>query len=249
LTNAVSQGGWSLADRVIPHFAEQKAIDWRIAASEPVLVGVLSTKNAQERLDWIRENRIYYHPLPKGPKHRHFYVKQVALFSPKTLTPNGITHVANVRTIEISNRGDIDTPWNSHGPMNERFIVYHLDEIRPLENPIENKGDHTTTFRSDRWTSRLGLERAQVAAEMILETEPEWKLYEAMISASNNTKIAGGARRIDLLEPSSPAGRAWLMIGEEHRIRFNGSNRFLVRHNSGSELHFTLEEVIQKFAP
>ena len=238
LTRAIREGGWALADRVVPHHAEQKGNDCRIAASEAVLVGVIPSKRSRERLDWIMEHQTYYHPLAKGATHRHFHVKQVALFSPKSLKPNGITHFANVNSIEVFPRIEIQTPWSATREPNRQFLLYHLSKFRLLERPLENSFDSGSRFRRDRWTSRLGLERATVAAEIILETEPEWRLYDALRSEGLGTSISGGGRRIALQDAGSPEGRAWFKLNENCRVRVDGTNGYLVQRRNQSELYF-----------
>lgn len=248
LTTAIREGGWSLADRIIPHVVEQRAIDWRIAAGEPVLVGVLSSKNAQQRLDWITQNQIYYHPLPKSP-HRHFRVVSVALYSPKSLlqTPS-ISHVANVEAIEVRPRQQLTTPWSSRGSGDDLMLVYRLRSVVPLERPIENRSDDSTTFRMDRWTSRLGLARARTAMEIILETEPEWKLYEMLRARRIDFQIS--ADRVRLQSKDSPAGRVWFQLPNSVRVRYDGANGFLVADGSLDRRSFhTLAELLNVVVP
>ena len=97
-----------------------------------------------------------------------------------------------------------------------------------LQRPIENRSASGSTFRRDRWTSRLGLERANEAAEIILETEPEWRLYDALKNGGLSTVISSGSRGIALQDSESPKGRAWL-VANKCRIRFDGANGFLVQ--------------------
>jgi len=253
LTRAVREGGWALADRVVPHHAEQKANDWRIAASEAVLVGVIPSKQADTRLTWILENQIYYHPLPKGATHRHFHVKQVALYSPKKLAAHGITHVANVDSIEVLPRKEIQTPWTATRNLDQPFLVYHLGDMRPLDSPIKNNADSGSRFRRDRWTSRLGLERATEAAEIILETEPEWRLYDALRNEGLCPRVSSDGSRISQQDSDLPEGRAWLKINEECRVRVDGINRYLLQQRNRSESYFhelgTLIETLRNQVP
>lgn len=242
LTSAIREGGWALADRIIPHVAEQRAINWRIAASEPVLIGVLPSPNAQERLDWISKAQVYYHPLPKSP-HRHFRVACVALYSPKSLLQvPGISHVAEVETIEVCPRQKIATPWRPRGTGDELMLMYRLRPITPLTPIIENRDDDATTFRTDRWTSRLGLSRARTAIEIILETEPEWKLYELLSVQRLSFKIA--ADRVRLENATAPAGRAWFLLPTFGKVRFDGSNGFIfVDSATGQTSYHSLSEL------
>ncbi|MHB8899785.1 MAG: nuclease domain-containing protein, partial [Thermoguttaceae bacterium] len=226
LTTVLREGGWSLAERVIPHMVEQQATDWRRAAGEPVLVGVLSSGNAKQRLGWITENKTFYHPLPKTP-HRHFRVVCVALYSPKSLlqTP-AISHAGQVAAIEVRPRKDLDTPWTWRGSGSDLMLVYRLGSVQRLPRLIENRSDDSTTFRMDRWTSRLALNRARSAIEIILETEPEWRLYEVLRARKIQFQIV--TDRIRVQSPDSPVGRAWFKLPNETRVRYDGANGFLL---------------------
>jgi hypothetical protein len=45
LGDTLRLGGWSIADKAIPHRSNERIFDWRVAASEAVLVGVLRGEN------------------------------------------------------------------------------------------------------------------------------------------------------------------------------------------------------------
>lgn len=51
-----------------------------------------------------------------------------------------------------------------------------------LKNPVENlnKEEQGQRFSSHRWTTGLALDRARRLEELLLETEPEWRLFEAL---------------------------------------------------------------------
>ncbi len=79
VSNILAHGGWSIADQAIGHQATEKAQDWRIAASEPVLVGVLRSENSAEHLQWIVDSHCYYMPLLKTHP-RQLAVRWVAIY-------------------------------------------------------------------------------------------------------------------------------------------------------------------------
>jgi predicted component of viral defense system (DUF524 family) len=247
LLSAFREGGWALADKVIPHAVERQASDWRDAANEPVLVGVLSSRNPLDRLEWIRERRLYYHPLPKTP-HRHFRVGAVALYLPRTLLSTaGIGYVGRVARVDVRPRGRIDTPWRARTSESQLMIVYELSSIDPLPKVIENKPNDAAVFRSDRWTSRLGLQRAKSALEIILETEPEWRLYETLTSAGYNFRLR--ADRIRIESDDCPVGRAWFVIDLLGQVRFDGANGYLFRdHDTAETSYHTLNRLLDLLA-
>ncbi|MFM8286386.1 MAG: DUF2357 domain-containing protein, partial [Planctomycetaceae bacterium] len=247
LLSAFTEGGWALADKVIPHTVERQASDWRDAANEPVLVGVLNSRNPLERLEWIRENRLYYHPLPKIP-HRHFRVGAVALYLPKTLLSSpGIAYVSRVARVDIRQRGRIDTPWSARTTPQQLMVVYELSNLDPLRRVIKNDSSEPAIFRSDRWTSQLALRRAKSALEIILETEPEWRLYEALSAAGYRFTLR--ADRIRVERDDCPVGRAWFVIESLGQVRFDGANGYLFhQQDNGGPSYYTLTSLLPLLA-
>ncbi len=175
ILTSLRRGGWSLADKAIASLADEKARDWRVAASEPVLIGVLRSPGSAEHLDWIKRERMYYQPRTKSQR-RQFFVKQAALYIPLGMQePNGIRYVADVEHIEVVERSEIPTPWTAR--RNDSMVLYQLGPVRALEKPIGLSSDESMSGHW-RWTTRLGLQHAQTLSEVGLETEPEWRLLE-----------------------------------------------------------------------
>jgi len=109
---------------------------------------------------------------------------------------------AQVLQAEVVERSAIATPWTSRHAKHSSMILYHL-----------------------RWTTQLALDRAVAAAEICLETESEWKLYEALKSRHVEFRL-----RLDLIsrDPDDmPRGRTWFLLSPNHAVRFDGANGFL----------------------
>lgn len=244
LISALQQGGWAMSDRVISHAVEERAVGWRIAASEPVLVGVLDPKNAQERLDWITNNQTYYVRLPKTP-HRHFRVVSVALYCPRPLRKMpAIAFIADVEEIEIVKRSEIITPWKQRGTPDQRMIAYRLKSIRPISRPVENRDGNKTSFRQDRWTSRLGIARAKSATEIGFETEPEWRLYEFLQTHDVDFTVRLDSAK--LASSNDPAGRAWFQLANSIDVRYDGANGFLLKNRLQNSSEFVTLSNLRK---
>ncbi len=241
LLSALRQGGWSLADRAIANLAEERARDWRVAASESVLVGVLRSPGGREHLDWIKKKRRYYQPLTKTQR-RQFAVKQVAIYVPAGFDePNGIRYIADVTGFEIVDRSKIETPWPRR--RSDPMVLYHLGPLRALRHPIEfAPGDSMTA--QGRWTTRLGLERARSVSEIALETEPEWRLLEWLRANRKGYTIRLDPPRVQ--DSSNPKGRAWFQLESGDQIRFDGVNGFLWRPVQGTERYVSLGEFIEE---
>lgn len=242
LLSSLRQGGWSMADRAIASSADERSRDWRIAASEPVLVGTLRSPGTQEHLDWIKLKRQYYHPLTKT-QHRQLMVKQVALYIPAGLDERaGISYFANVEHLEVLDRSEIATPWPAR--REERMVLYHLGTVRMLTHSINFvSGDWMPA--GGRWTTRLGLERARTVSEIALETEPEWRLLEWLRATKQPHTIRLDPPRVQQYE--NPRGRAWFHLDSGRKIRYDGANGFLRRSSHSEDRYFTLKELIQQY--
>ncbi|WP_164102539.1 DUF2357 domain-containing protein [Candidatus Laterigemmans baculatus] len=242
LLTATRHGGWSMADRVIPHVATVHARKWQIAASEPVLVGVLRAPGGSEHLDWIIEKQTYYQPLVSSHR-RQFFVKQVAIYVPQGFgQPAGIAYVADVERIDVMGRSQVGTPWRSR--RTGQMVVYRLGPIRSLPKRIPFSRDEATSISNSRWTTRLGLERARRLSEIALETEPEWRLLEWL--EARNIVYTLGADRVKLPDSDNPTGRAWFHMSNGEMVRYDGSNGFLLRKVGTDDQYLTLREIMQR---
>ncbi len=241
LLSAVREGGWSMADRAIANTVDQRARDWRIAASEPVLVGTLRSPGTREHLDWVKSQRRYYHPLAKTQR-RQYIVKQVAIYIPAGFDePNGIRYVADVEYFEILDRSAIPTSWPAR--RDEKMMLYHLGPVRALDEPINFvTGDYMPP--QGRWTTRLGLERARTVNEIALETEPEWRMLEWLRASHTQHSIRLAPPRVQNVE--NPKGRAWFHFASGDRIRYDGANGFLWQPTDRDQCYVTLKDFIQR---
>ena len=239
LLGALRQGGWSMADRAIANFAEERARDWRIAASEPVLVGVLRSPGTRQHFQWVRNKRMYYQPRAKTQR-RQKMVRKIAFYIPASQNePNGIRYIAEIDGVEFVDRKNIETPWRPK--RNDEMVLYHLGPVKPLARPIEfASGD---TIRQSRWTSRLGLERARTLGEIALETEPEWRLFEWLTANKIGFSIRLSAAKLQAV--NNPKGRAWFELESNPavKVRYDGSNRFLVKMNAKEDLYLTVQDL------
>ncbi|MCR9291890.1 MAG: restriction endonuclease-like protein [bacterium] len=241
LLKSLRQGGWSMADRAIANLVDEHARNWRIAASEPVLVGTLRSPGEHEHLDWVRAERRYYHPLAKTQR-RQYSVKQVAIYIPAGFgEASGVRYVANVEHYEILDRVEIATPWTAN--RDERMILYHLGQVRAIDRPVDFvTGDYMPP--QGRWTTRLGLERAGSINELALETEPEWRMLEWLRASRTGHSIRLAPARSQASD--NPKGRAWFILDSGEKIRYDGANGFLCKSPDGREQYVSLRELIHR---
>ncbi|MBW6475393.1 MAG: restriction endonuclease-like protein, partial [Anaerolineaceae bacterium] len=245
LTAVLHQGGWDLAERVIPHNASDQLMNWRIAASEIVLVAPLRSENEEEHFDWIKSNHLYYMPLLKQQR-RQYFTKWVAIYLSATKKePGSIKYKAKVDSLEVIERKKIKTPWDSS--RNEKqSILYHLGEIEELNYPILNVDDEGRghRFSIHRWTSKLGLDRAKVLSELFLETEPEWRLYENL--QANNIKFALEPGSAKVIDPEDPKGRTKFIFDNGYISRYGGAAGFVLKKVTGEEVtHSMVQNLIK----
>ena len=245
LYSTLHRGGWALADRAIEHRAREGARNWREAAAETVLVGVLRSEDELKHLEWIKTQHIYYTPLLKTQK-RQFAVKWLALYNSKTRSGlGGVTHYAPVIGTEVVERKSIITPWQTKRGEELLQVLYYLGDFIPLPKPVLNKdkSGKGQRFSSHRWTSRLSLCRALVITELLLETEPEWRLYEDLNAAGVAFQLV--PEKVTLPDRDNPSGRVWFVTDRGVRIRYAGASGFLVKDNGGTNRFFLrVNEVI-----
>jgi hypothetical protein len=208
----------------------QHAQNWRLAASQPVLIGVLRRGYEKEHLDWIRRKSVYYMRLLKT-QSRQFMCRWVALYSPLALRrPGAVTHCAEVRSVRVLPRAEIDTPWPAQHSPNELCIQYELGSLEELSIPKQNQlsTGRGQRFSTHRWTTYLALERATTLAELLLETEPEWRLYERF-RASGISFDLRPIRPRGVSDQEQPRGRVWFDMGSGVHVRHAGAGGYGIR--------------------
>jgi hypothetical protein len=155
-----------------------------------------------------------------------------------------IAYVADVHEIVELQRREIDTPWSARGPADAPMLVYRLGAIRPMLRVLENTDGTQTSFRGERWTTRLALSRATTAAEIALETEPEWRLYELL--HSKRIKFELRLKEISGSLKDEPIGRAAFRLPSGQSIRYDGANGFEVVEVSTGKTEFRSFTELQK---
>ena len=249
LRTALGRGGWELADRVIEHRARERAFEWRAAAAEPVLIGVLRGGSEMEHLRWIMEKGLYYMPLLKTQR-RQFVARHLAIYLPASMRggTGAVAYRAEITGLEVIRRKDIPTPWFTRRGEERLQILYRLGRVSALKYPIVNKSSPGPgrRFSTHRWTSRLSLERARVLEELFIETEPEWRLYEGLRARGVPFQIEPGP--VKVANPENPAGRAWFITETGPMVRYAGASGFVIKDMRGREkLFLKLEEVLERF--
>lgn len=232
LEDILRKGGWSIADKAIPHHSHVKGADWRIAASDSVLVGVLRGENEREHLNWIQATGQYY--VRATGQQRLYSTKYVAIYLPASIRqPGAVALWAPVRSVTVVRRKDIATPWSSSRG-DDQQVLYCLDSLSPLYYPIQNqtKDGRSSGPRAPRWTSRLGLLRASNLFELALETEPEWRLYEDLRAKGIPFQILPG--KVKIADPDDPSGRAIFLI-DGATVSYRGKAGFAVRGVTAEE--------------
>lgn len=229
LRKALTRGGWELADRSPRHAAIERLHDWRAAAALPVLIAVLRAPDPQQHLDWIRDSRMYYMPKT-DTQPRQFTATRIAIYSPARIASDpglgAVTHVADVESIDVMPRREIATPWPPTRPEQQQ-VCYQLGQVETLTQPIVNRdpagrGQRVSTVR---WSSMLALRRAREIRELLLETEPEWRLLETL--RARNVEPWFDPLRPGLVDAENPKGRAWFEI-PPRRARYAGASGFAV---------------------
>jgi len=241
LADVLRRTGWTVADRYIPSANRERLQAWREAASQAVLVGVLRNES-QQHLRWIRENDLYYTPFTPS-QSLQLSARWVAFYEGANgADPSSVSLVAPIVAIEVQRREEIETPWPSRpGSGGEDMVVYRLGRVKELATPVRNlRGERVST---NRWTSRLGLDRASRLEELLLETEPDWRFYDELRQRGVAFEVRPGrpmGRQAD-----DPRGRAWFDLFDGVRVQYQGLAGWLVRAGDAGEHYPTLAEVVR----
>lgn len=240
LRKALTRGGWALADRAPRHAAIERSHDWRTAAGRPVLIAVLRAPDSQQHLDWVLASRMYY--MPKiDTQPRQFTAAKIAIYSPARIAGDAglgaVTHVAKVESTDVRLRHEIATPWPPSRP-EQLQVCYRLGEIETLARPIFNRDARGQGHRvsTHRWSSMLALGRARELRELLLETEPEWRLLETL--RARGADVWFDPLRPGLIDTENPQGRAWFE-NLPRRVRYAGASGFAV--DDGVQLRFVAD--------
>jgi len=231
---------WSLAVSDFPSVLQPSL---RHSATESVLVGTLRGTNTQEHLDWVFENKMYYFPYINSEHGRQWNLKWAALFLPQGLSGENFGAViwkGRVKRIEVVDRDDLSVPWGSSRKQS-RAILCHIDSwekagpiLNLLSEPMQN-----------RWTTSLGLTCAGNINELLLETVPEWLLYERLKKENIDFRIK--ATKVPKLEDYGPGHASFVIDKTSQRIVYLGSRGFEISFEDGnSQIVGSVERVIRK---
>lgn len=241
------RSGTHFAERTIGVALRDEELANRAKMAEAVLVGVVG--HGPQQWEWIQKRGLYLAPLARIGKQRRLDVRWLAFFEPAAITGRdygAVRYYARVLNIEIRRRDDIRTPWTGRGSVDEPYLLFHLDPLEKLPQPIWNIDRHRVLFR---WATRYSLEHAQSMSELYLETEAERRLWEELRQAGRQfTTEAGHAAAID---PDDPRGRTTFILDGQVRIRYQGRGEFRVwDERSGNEPRiFTVGDLRNGYLP
>lgn len=240
---ALDHGGWALAEHAIDHRSLARLHQFRAEASEPVLVGVLRGQDSGQHLKWIMDTGTYYKPLSRD-QDLQFEARILAVYSPAEIAGTGaVIHYAPILGMRVTARSKIPTPWDARRASDELQVVYQLSEFQRLASPVRNVTGQR--FSTHRWTSKLALFRAHNLEELLLDTEPEWRLYEDL--TASGCKFTLRALPPRMVDPEKPRGRAWFVMDDGRRIRFTGPSGFQLKIGSDEDEYCRgIEDVLSR---
>lgn len=245
LRTVLRREGWETAESTIPYAPFEQLRAWEQAEKELVLICTLRRK-AREHLDWIKSRRCFYIPLTPR-QSAQFVARWIAIYSRLSPgKPGAVTHWAAVKSIEVKARSEIDTPWLPRGSPNEQHLVYRLGEVCKLKRPIEDSTGRGPgkRFSSNRFTTRLAIERASDLRELSLGTCMEWRLHEQL--RAENVDFAVKPVTVKLSDQNERRGRVWF-VRNALRVRYKGEAGFLIRETRRrDEYRSDLDEVVAR---
>ena len=233
----LEHGGWDTADKAIDHLAIRQAAEWRRAAAEPILIGALRGEDPGGHLAWIRDERRYYTPLAKD-QPRLFAATQIVFYEPARAIDGAehgsVRQGARVLSCRISRRSEVSTPWSAARP-DEEVVLYELAPLTQLPREVLNEDESGRGARVGvrRWSSRLALERARTLAELFLESEPEWRLYEELRARDVQFQLRVLPPKLRRAEDLR--GRVQVVLDNARVVVWAGAAGFLLRDAAGRE--------------
>ena len=204
---------------------------WR-AATESVLVGVLSAADTHAHLRWVRESKSYYLPELDLKHRRHLNAKYIAIYTPAPLRNDRVGAVewlGVIQSSEVVARSQINTPWPSRDPL-QTMRHYRVAEWVQLARPVLNsEGDR---FSASRWTTKLAIERASTVSQLSLESPLEWALFDAMQSARVAFAVRAGEVRELSTQPTR--GKARFVLSDGRVVSYAGMSGFEIARGGGA---------------
>jgi hypothetical protein len=122
--------------------------------------------------------------------------------------------------------------------LDELQVTFKLGEVIEKKPPIINSSGYS--FTQHRWTSRLGLERARNLEELLLETEPEWKLFEDLRALGAKFTL-DPSEPVRLLDKDNPYGRVWFRLKDGLSIRYAGASGYAIKKIPGSKPQYFVD--------
>lgn len=230
---------WSLAISDFPSVLQPTL---RHSANESVLVGTLRSPNTKEHLDWVLEYKRYYFPYINPEHGRQWRLSWIALFLPQNLSGEkygAVTWKGKVKKIDVVDRNELNVPWHSTKKQSKAFLC-HIESWESI-SPIFNQFGETI---QNMWTTSLGLTCAKNMHELLLETVPEWLLYERL--NRENIKFRIKANKVPKLEDYGHGNASFIIEKTGHRVVYLGSNGFTVFFEDGnSQVVGSFERVVK----
>lgn len=225
LRTALKNGGWSMADNVIPHVGDRRLGALRVAAATRVLVAPVARDAWQHAVN----NQQFTHEGQRDDGALD--ARYVALLSRPGGRGGGIevayapvTHASVSAPVGVARSQENTYVANlSLGPVTHRDLIGDLAMAVPTV------------------TSCLAAERATTVAELSLMREEEWRMRDRLDQGRMLRAIDSRWRTPDGRE-SGP----WLRTAAEDRVRYAAADGYETLLSSGdSEHHATMEQALQ----
>ena len=175
---------------------------------------MLPSYDSDASLATLREYRAWAMPLLKHPRQQ-LTARRLAFYRLSADAESGLLGwSAQIRGLRITPRPHRAMASGHTGGDHGLWVRFELGPIEPLPRPIRATSDETTleSLGQHRWTTALALDRADCLSELLLETEAEWRLYEALHAARCRPLIRAGKSPSD--ESGTAQGRARFVVGD-----------------------------------
>lgn len=207
LAEALAARGWAGAGRALAHGLRLGAQRAREMAREVAAVLPVTLALGQRQLRWIQEHGHF--PLPlEADQALPWNLRWLAFWSAAPGGGAGRLWRARVRGMRLVPWERGRPPWGPRRSPSDLGLAVELGAWQPVGLPAEAQRAvaHEPWSRAVLFTSRLALERARRADELLLASPSDWSRYEA-------AEAAGEAPRVVRLE-----SRLRLHLGDGRRL-------------------------------
>jgi hypothetical protein len=161
-----------------------------------LIVGSLRNK---KQFEFIKDNKIYYLPLPKNQHILNYDLEYAAVFQSENKfgEDSGIKYYGKIREINIVKRKEIDFPMSKNNP-DEDYIVLKIERWQQLGKRIKAEGYGISG--SHIYSNYMLLKKADTLPELSIRSLNEWRLWLELKRLKQEIKVEIKENNLDKIK-------------------------------------------------